>query len=173
MNNNSAKVISLADRRAKKEDKARNAPITGWITWLYCPKCKSLEYSELEMPNGRVHKTCGTLVEEVEVQIDVRAEYTISLRNSKRLDELFKETKIPSFLKPLAKKGIGMLENLHAAELEYRKRLGNIVNGPVNPYPDEWDEKSLEMELKTLDPLGLILTEARQPNLHFPEVEST
>ena len=173
MDNNSAKVINLADRRAKKENEARNAPITGWITWLYCPKCKSLEYSELEMPNGRVHKKCGTMVEEIEVQIDVRAEYTISLRNSKRLDELFEETKIPLFLKPLAKKGIGMLENLHAAEVEYRKRLVNIVNGPVNPYPDEWDEKSLEMKLKTLDPLGLILTEARQPNLHFPEVESS
>lgn len=173
MSNTSAKVINLADRRAKKEDEARNAPVTGWITWLYCPKCKSLEYSELEMPNGRVHKKCGTLVEEEEVQIDVRAEYTISLRNSKRLDELFKETKIPTFLKPLAKKGIGMLENLHAAEVEYRKRLENIVNGPVNPYPDEWDEKSLEMKLKTLDPLGLILTEARQPNLHFPEVDSS
>tara|TARA_B110000263_G_scaffold49892_1_gene41698 strand:+ start:103 stop:624 length:522 start_codon:yes stop_codon:yes gene_type:complete len=173
MSNTSTKVINLADRRAKKEDEARNAPITGWITWLYCPKCKSLEYSELEMPNGRVHKKCGIMVEEEEVQIDVRAEYTISLRNSKRLDELFKETKIPAFLKPLAKKGIGMLENLHAAEVEYRKRLENIVNGPVNHYPDEWDEKSLEMKLKTLDPLGLILTEARQPNLHFPEVESS
>lgn len=173
MSNTSTKVINLADRRAKKEDEARNAPITGWITWLYCPKCKSLEYSELEMPNGRVHKKCGTMVEEEEVQIDVRAEYTISLRNSRRLDELFKETKIPTFLKPLAKKGIGMLENLHAAEVEYRKRLENIVNGPVNHYPDEWDEKSLEMKLKTLDPLGLILTEARQPNLHFPEVESS
>ena len=173
MSNTSTKVINLADRRAKKEDEARNAPITGWITWLYCPKCKSLEYSELEMPNGRVHKKCGTMVEEEEVQIDVRAEYTISLRNSRRLDELFKETKIPTFLKPLAKKGIGMLENLHAAEVEYRKRLENIVNGPVNHYPDEWDEKSLEMKLKTLDPLGLILTEARQPNLHFPEVDSS
>ena len=173
MDNTSAKVINLADRRAKKDDEARKTPIPGLIVWLYCPKCKSLEYSELEMPNGRVHKPCGILVEEVEVQIDVRAEYTISLRNSKRLDELFKETKIPSFLKPLAKRGIGMLENLHAAEVEYRKRLENIVNNPINPYPDEWDENSLEMELKTLDPLGLILTEARQPNLHFPEVEST
>jgi hypothetical protein len=172
MSNTPAKVINLADRRAEKEDEARNAPISGWITWLYCPKCKSLEYSELEMPNGRVHKKCGTLVEEEEVQIDVRAEYTISLRNSKRLDELFKETKIPGFLKPFAKKGMGMLENLQAAEVQYRKRLENIVNGPVNSYPDEWDEKSLEMELKTLDPLGLILTEARQPNLHFPEVDS-
>ena len=173
MTNTSAKVINLADRRAKKEDEARNAPISGWITWLYCPRCKSLEYSELEMPNGRVHKKCGTMVEEEEVQIDVRAEYTISLRNSKRLDELFNETKIPTFLKPLAKKGIGMLENLQASEVEYRKRLENIVNGPVNPYPDDWDEKSLKMKLKTLDPLGLILTEARQPNLHFPEVDSS
>ena len=167
MSKTPAKVINLADRRAKKEDDARKAPISGWITWLYCPKCRSLEYSELEMPNGRVHKKCGTLVEEEEVEIDVRAEYTISLRNSKLLDELFKETKIPGFLKPFAKKGMGMLENLQAAEVEYRKRLGNIVNGAVDPYPDDWDEQSLGMELKTLDPLGLILTEARQPNLHL------
>ena len=65
-----------------------------------------------------------------------------------------------------------MLENLQASEQEYRKRLQNIVNGSVDSYPDDWDEKSLEMELKILDPLGLILTEARQPNLHFPEVET-
>lgn len=172
MSKNSAKVINLADRRAEKEKESRNAPILAYITWLYCPKCKSLEYSELEMPNGRIHKTCGTLVEEEEVQIEVRAEYTISLRNSKRLDELFKGTKIPGFLKPLAKKGIGMLESLQAAEQEYRNRLQNMVDGDVIPYPDDWDEHSLEMELKTLDPLGLILTEARQPNLHFPEVET-
>ena len=31
MSNTSAKVINLADRRAKKEDEARNAPINGWI----------------------------------------------------------------------------------------------------------------------------------------------
>ena len=172
MSNISAKVINLADRRAKKENEARNAPIYAVITWLFCPKCKSLEYSELEMPNGRVHKQCGTLVEEEEVEIEVRAEYTISLRNSKRLDELFEGTKIPGFLKPLEKKGIGMLERLQAAEKASRKRLENIVDGPVVPYSDEWDEYSLEMNLKRLDPLGLILTEARQPNLHFPEVES-
>ena len=103
MSNISAKVINLADRRAKKENEARSAPIYSVITWLYCPKCKSLEYSELEMPNGRVQKQCGTLVEEEEVEIEVRAEYTISLRNSNRLNELLNETKIPGFLKPLAK----------------------------------------------------------------------
>ena len=172
MSNTPAKVISLADRRAKKEVEARNTPIIGWISWLHCPKCETLEYSEVEMSDGRIHKKCGTLVEEEVVQIDVRAEFTISLRNSERLEELFEETKIPGFLKPLAKKGIGMLENLQAAEEEYRKRLKNIVGGHVDPYPKDWDEKSLEMALKTLDPLGITLTEARQPNLHFPEVES-
>ena len=95
MSNTPAKVISLADRRAKKEVEARNAPIIGWISWLHCPKCKTLEYSEVEMPDGRIHKKCGTLVEEEVVQIDVRAEFTISLRNSERLDELFEDTKIP------------------------------------------------------------------------------
>ena len=172
MSNTPAKVINLADRRAKKEDEARNAPIAGWIFWLHCPKCQSLEYSEVEMPDGRVHNKCGTLVEEEEVQIDVRAEYTISLRNSLRLDELFKHTKIPGFRKPLAKKGIGMLENLQAVEEEYRKRLKNITGDSVDAYSNDWNEKSLGMELKTLEPLGIILTEARQPNLHFPEVGS-
>ena len=65
-----------------------------------------------------------------------------------------------------------MLENLQAAEKEYRKRLENIAGDTVSPYQDEWDEKSLDMDLKILDPLGLILTEARQPDLHFPEVDS-
>ena len=65
-----------------------------------------------------------------------------------------------------------MLENLQAAEEEYRKRLKNIIGAHVDPYPEDWDEKSLEMALKTLDPLAITLTEARQPNLHFPEVES-
>ena len=91
MSNTTAKVINLADRRAKKEDEARNAPIAGCIVWLHCPKCNTLEYSEISMPDGRVHKKCGTMVEEEEIQIDVRAEYTISMRNSKRLDELLSD----------------------------------------------------------------------------------
>ena len=103
MSNNTAKIINLADRRAKKEDEARNSPIPGFIVWLHCPKCNTLEYSEVTIPDGRVHKKCGTLVEEEEIQIDVRAEYTVSMRNSKRLDELFKETKIPGIMNSVLK----------------------------------------------------------------------
>jgi len=49
-------------------------------------------------------------------------------------------------------------------------RKGSFIT--VDAYSNDWDEKSLGMELKTLEPLGIILTEARQPNLHFPEVGS-
>ena len=73
-------------------------------------------------------------VEEEEVRIEVRAEYSISLRNSKRLDQLFDETKIPGFLKPAAKKGMGMLERLQTAEQEYRSRLEKIVEGRVEKF---------------------------------------
>ena len=73
MSNTTAKVINLADRRAKKEDEARNAPIPGWIVWLHCPKCNTLEYSEVPMPDGRVHKKCGTLVEEEEKPAEKKA----------------------------------------------------------------------------------------------------
>ena len=49
---------------------------------------------------------------------------------------------VPGFLKPVAKKGLGMLERLQAAEKEYRKRLENIVDGPVVPYKDDWDDST-------------------------------
>ena len=173
MSDPSSKVISLADRRAKKEKRALEEPIIGKIIWLYCSKCKSLEYSEVQLPSGRIHKICGTLVKEKEVKVDIRTEYTISLKNSMLLDKVFEEKNLPNFfLKTVFKKGRGMLESFQAAEVEYRKRLENMINKPVKPYPDDWDAKSVGMRLKIIDPLGLVLTEARQPNLHFPEVDS-
>ena len=76
-----AKVINLAERREQKIQKQLHSPMQGWIVWLKCPKCETREYSELRMPEGRIHK-CGTMVEEHEVEIDIRAELTVSLRNS-------------------------------------------------------------------------------------------
>ena len=43
-----------------------------------------------------------------------------------------------------------MLENMQAAEKEYRNRLENIAGGTVSTYEDEWDEKSLDMDIKIL-----------------------
>ncbi len=168
MTNDTSKVISLADRRAKKEEEARNSPIPGWIIWLQCTECKSLEYTEVLMTGGRVHK-CGTLVNEIEVPIDIRAEYTISLRNSEKLDKFLNDTKIPGLFKPLLKKGMGVIESLQAVENEYQLRLKNIANGEIKPYEDSWQVESLGESIKTVDPIGIILTEARQSELHFPE----
>ncbi len=81
-----AKVINLAERREQKIQKQLHSPMQGWIVWLKCPKCETREYSELRMPEGRIHK-CGTMVEEHEVEIDIRAELTVSLRNSELISE--------------------------------------------------------------------------------------
>ena len=116
------KVINLAERREQKKKENLLKPMQGWIFWLKCPNCETREYSELRMPEGRIHK-CGTLVEEQEVEIDIRAEYTISLRNSKTLSELLDKTKAKGILKPFLKSSMVMLEQLQQSEEEYRKRL--------------------------------------------------
>ena len=72
-----SKVINFAERLADRKAKEESRQIEGWLIWLHCPKCNTIEYTELRMPGGRVHK-CGTLVEEEEIPIDVRAEFTIS-----------------------------------------------------------------------------------------------
>ena len=119
------------------------------------------------MPEGRIHK-CGTLVEEQEVEIDIRAEYTISLRNSKTLLQLIDKTKSKGILKPFLKSSRGMLEHLQQSEEEYRKRL-QLISRKCNPYPEEWDPLKEGMNIKKMGRLGVILTAARQPELYFPD----
>ena len=104
-----SKVINLAERREQKRKQDLFKPVQGWIVWLKCPKCETLEYSELRMSEGRIHK-CGTLVEEQEVEIDVRAEYTVSLRNSEMLSDLLNNTKAKGVLKRFLKSGKTMKE---------------------------------------------------------------
>ena len=44
-----------------------------------------------------------------------------------------------------------------------------MVSLKCNPYPEEWDPVEEGMKIKQMDPLGLILTAARQPELYFPD----
>ncbi len=164
----SAKVINLAERREKKQKEDLQKPMQGWIVWLQCPTCGTREYSELRMPEGRIHK-CGTLVEECEVEIDIRAEYTISMRNSTRLLELLEKSASPGLLKRFLKSGTELLEHLESSEQEYRNRLEMITEKEIPPYPQDWDPGENGVDLKKLEPLGLMLTAARQPELHFPD----
>ena len=117
-----AKVINLAERREQKIQKQLHSPMQGWIVWLKCPKCETREYSELRMPEGRIHK-CGTMVEEHEVEIDIRAELTVSLRNSELISELLAKSNAKGIMKKFLKSGRAMLEHLERSEEEYRKRL--------------------------------------------------
>ena len=163
-----AKVINLAERREQKIQEKLHNPMQGWIVWLKCPQCETREYSELRMAEGRIHK-CGTLVEEHEVEIDIRAELTVSLRNSELISELLNKTNAKGFLKKFLKSGRAMLEHLERSEEEYRKRLELMASCECKPYPDDWDPVEKGLEIKKMDPLGLQLTPARQPELHFPD----
>lgn len=121
-------------------------PLPGKITWLYCPACKTLQYTEVWIPGGRVHNVCGTQVEQAEVEIDVRAEHTIAEINLERLR---------------------MLEQMIAAERgrfeEYQKRLALIAGGPPRPYP--LDEATLQrLPVAEVGALGLLAPTA----LHDP-----
>ena len=165
-----SKVINLAERREQKRKQDLFKPVQGWIVWLKCPKCETLEYSELRMSEGRIHK-CGTLVEEQEVEIDVRAEYTVSLRNSEMLSDLLNNTKAKGVLKRFLKSGKAMLTQLQRSEEEYQNRLQLMVPKECVPYPNEWDPQKEGMDVKQMEPLGLLLTSARRPELYFP-VES-
>ena len=173
MNDSSTKVINLAERRAQRERQAANAPIPGWLVWLHCPKCETTEYTEVLMSEGRDHK-CGTLVEEKEVPIDVRAEYTISLRNLETLDNLL-ESQTPSrLLGRFLKTSRDSLEQLRAAEEEYQRRMLIIAGtDEVTPYPEEWTPETAGMEVEVIQPPGLMLTEARQPQFHLSPPDQT
>ena len=164
-----AKVINLAERREQKNKEKQKNPLQGWIVWLKCPQCNTREYSELRMPEGRIHK-CGTMVEEHEVEIDIRAELTISLRNSELISELLNKASARGFIKNFLKSGRAMLEHLEMSEEEYRKRLMLMSSKECEPYPEQWDPEEKGLDIKKMDPLGLQLTPARQPELYFSDV---
>ena len=119
------KVIDLNQWRQKKEIADKSTPIPGVIVWLHCPNCQSTEYSELQVPGGRIHK-CGMLVEEAEVAIDVRAEYTISQRNLVILEKL--SEKMSGIKNKLIRKWIRnaqMLEQIKENEREFQQPFRN------------------------------------------------
>ena len=142
-----AKVINLAERREQKIQKQLHSPMQGWIVWL----------------------KCCTMVEEHEVEIDIRAELTVSLRNSELISELLAKSNAKGIMKKFLKSGRAMLEHLERSEEEYRKRLQLMSQQECTPYPEEWDPEEKGLEIKKMDPLGLQLTAARQPELYFPD----
>lgn len=163
-----SKVIDLNEWRHQKKGEERLAPIFGNLLWLHCPSCETKEYTELKMAGGRIHK-CGTLVEEVEVPIDIRAEYTISQRNLQILEKFPNPAggKLQVLNKWL---GTGkILQQIQHNEEEYQRRLGLMTHQKITPYPDDWSPENNGIDFVKVQPSGILITSARQPHQHFPE----
>ena len=155
---NDDKVISLAERRGEKsQNKAKaekNAaaraasdagadasPVPGKMVWLFCPTCKSLEYTEMLMGGGRTHNPCGTIVEEYEADLDLRAEYTIAQVNLERLNILEE-----------------IVEGQRQRFEEYKKRLLLAAGKNMQPYEMD-DEKLKDLPIAEVDALGLLVSD--------------
>ena len=163
-----SKVINLAERLADRKAKEESRQIEGWLIWLHCPKCNTIEYTELRMPGGRVHK-CGTLVEEEEIPIDVRAEFTISQRNLDKLNELEEKQNSSKVMKFVGGKMKSTIKQLRAREEEYQQRLQNMTSERLNNYPEQWDPKAQGVEITVSEPIGLEITAARQGHQLFTD----
>ncbi|MFI5401013.1 MAG: hypothetical protein ACHQZQ_08195, partial [SAR324 cluster bacterium] len=125
---------------------AATAPVPAQLIWLYCPACQSLEYTELALPNGRIHQPCGTRVEEAVVEVDARAEYSLAELNIRQLERLAE-----------------LVEAQRARFREYQQRLELAAHQPLSSYPLTEDTVRL-MPVAEVDPLGLLISPfLRQP----------
>ena len=162
-----AKIISFSKR--KKELKINSPqtfnPIYGILVWLYCPKCKLLQYTAVTAHNGRKHK-CGETVIEIEVPVDFRAELTICLENLKILKEL--EDK-----KTLIKKkdDIAFLsEVIKSCQKEEQLMIEKIfeVLGDEEIDTYSFPESKKLLPIKQINKIGLMISDFRfEPNVRF------
>lgn len=115
-------------------------PVPAKLVWLYCPACETLEYTEMVLPNGRMHQPCGTRVEEIGVDIDARAEYSLAELNLRQLDKLAE-----------------LVEGQRGRFREYQQRLELAAHQPLSSYLLT-EETVRIMPVAEVDPLGLLIS---------------
>ena len=158
--------ISLDRFREKKKKEAAEKKYPGIMVWLHCPKCQTIEYTEVIAPNGRTHM-CGMIVEEREVELDLRAEFTIVLYNLKIIDDLIKGNQESKIRKLFAKTLDKALIKLKKSEELYLERLG-IKN--IDPYEGDLDELKAKLPIKETNQLGLWISDFRyKPEERFKQ----
>ncbi|MDH5559949.1 MAG: hypothetical protein OEY59_03750 [Deltaproteobacteria bacterium] len=151
------------DKKKKQEEE----PINAVMVWLFCPSCKTIEYSEFTSPAGRAHK-CGTQVEEAEVGIDLRAEATLTLHNLEVIEKLIKKNKKNRLFKLSIKHLYDALVMLKHSEEVYLNRLESLYNGQIPPYKGEIEDLKDKLPIKEENKLGLFISEFRfEPHLRF------
>ncbi|MDX2471271.1 MAG: hypothetical protein QNL04_11925 [SAR324 cluster bacterium] len=159
-----AEPISLDAFRKKKEGQQPLDPNSetqwGKLVWLFCPVCETIEYSEVVAPNGRSHK-CGTQVEEVEVELDLRAEAYMTHSNLKAIEAKIKELQKSKLLK-LSRRGLlKALTQLKASEEVYLNKLQMAAHGELLPYVGSLEDVKEKLQIEATDPLGIMISPFR------------
>lgn len=161
------KAISLDAFRQRREKEAAERSYPGKMVWLYCPKCETLEYTEIVSPAGRTHH-CGTMVEEQEVELDLRAEVTITETNLTTIDALLKKNSGFKLVKLVSKSLDKALKALKASEETYRDRLYLAAGGYIPPYPEDPESLKDKLPVKSTNRLGLLISDFRfEPEKRF------
>lgn len=161
------KPISLDQFRKKRELEEAERPYPGKMVWLFCPKCTTLEYTEIVSPAGRMHN-CGTLVEEREVELDLRGEITITEANLSTIDGLLKKNSGFKLTKLVSRSLDKALLALQSSEETYRDRLRLAAGTNVPPYPGEIEEIMDMLPVKITNRLGLLISDFRfEPEKRF------
>ena len=127
-------------------------PVSAQLVWLFCPTCKTLEYTEQVVPGGRRHNVCGTPVLEAVVDVDARAEHTLAELNLRRLTALAE-----------------LLDAQRKRFVEYQERLAKAAGQVLTLYP--LTEVSVQsLPVAEVDPLGLLISRfLHQPAARFQE----
>jgi hypothetical protein len=126
--------------RVKSSETAGTGAVPAQLVWLYCPACETLEYTELILPNGRIHQPCGTRVEEVTVDVDARAEYSLAELNLRQLERLAE-----------------LVDGQRGRFREYQHRLELAAKQPLSSYPLT-EETLRTMPVAQADHLGLLIS---------------
>ncbi len=166
-----SKPISLDQFRKRKEKEQQEKKHPGVLVWLFCPTCKTMEYTEIVAPTGRTHK-CGTLIEEAEVDLDIRAELTITRFNMEKIDQLLEQNKEFRLVKLFSKSLDKALLALKTSEETYFERLLISSNYQASPYPFDIEEFKDRLPIKDINKLGLLISEFRfEPKKRFGREE--
>ncbi len=161
--------ISLDAFRKKKQKEQAEKPYPGVLVWLHCPSCETVEYTEIVAPHGRTHK-CGTIVKELEVSLDLRAEYTITQFNLKRIAELLDKNKESKLRKLISKSLDNALLALKQSEETYISRLHMSAGCQIPVYPGSIDTLRDRLPIVETNKLGLLISEFRfEPEKRFPK----
>ncbi len=162
-----SKPISLDAFRKRKHKEEAEKPFPGTLVWLHCPICETIEYTEIVAPHGRTHK-CGNVVEEIEVSLDLRAEYTLTQFNLETIASLLNKNKESRLRRLISKSLDNALISLKQSEENYISRLHLAAGCQIPAYPGNLGDLEKHLPIKETNKLGLLASEFRfEPEKRF------